>query len=394
MYNNSDHWLLPQIDEIISNYFTITAISYRSVQRSNRSIQTEVVPTYEILRRSDLPSNMQEVNLQLRELGFIPVLRPHPTQESRGVLFIFPLSEKMRETKQNLTTPVILFGFTVLSVLFVGFMNWNVLHQVKPDLDPLTTSLLYAIGLIGIVGIHELGHMIASRFHGITASWPYFLPFPFGYGTFGAFISQKTPIRSRNDLFDVGFAGPIFGFITSIFVTIIGLSISIVVESSIVPENLGESVFSMDFMLNSPTRFRILLFEALAFLLIPNPDTNTQIFLHPLAFAGYIGFLLTGLNLIPIGQLDGGHVARSLFSEKNHRTLTYLSAGLMIILGFGVFALIILLMYSQTGHAGPLDDLSTVTRSRKIIAVLSIFLAILCLPIPVDYFNIIFPFFS
>ncbi|UCE14752.1 MAG: site-2 protease family protein, partial [Candidatus Heimdallarchaeota archaeon] len=166
------------------------------------------------------------------------------------------------------------------------------------------------------------------------------------------------------------------------------------VESSVVPDNLGESVFSMDFMLNSPTRFRILLFEALAFLLIPNPGANTQIFLHPLAFAGYIGFLLTGLNLIPIGQLDGGHVARSLFSEKNHRTLTYLSAGLMIILGFGVFALIILLMYSQTGHAGPLDDLSTITRSRKIIAVLSIFLAILCLPFPVDYFNIIFPFFS
>ncbi|UCE14126.1 MAG: site-2 protease family protein, partial [Candidatus Heimdallarchaeota archaeon] len=238
MYSNSDHWLLSQIDEIISNHFTITAISYRSVQRSTRSLQTEVVPAYEILRRSDLTSNMQEVNLRLRELGFIPVLRPHPTQESRGVLFIFPLSEKMRETKQNLTTPLILFGFTVLSVIFVGFMNWDVLHQVKPDLDPFVTSLLYAIGLIGIVGIHELGHMVASRIHGITASWPYFLPFPFGYGTFGAFISQKTPIRSRNDLFDVGFAGPIFGFITSIIVTILGLSISIVVENSVIPENL------------------------------------------------------------------------------------------------------------------------------------------------------------
>jgi Zn-dependent protease len=144
----------------------------------------------------------------------------------------------------------------------------------------------------------------------------------------------------------------------------------------------------------SPTRFRILLFEALAFIIIPPSGGNTEIFLHPLAFAGYIGLLLTGLNLIPIGQLDGGHVARSLFSEKNHRLLTYISAGLMVIIGFWLFALLILLMYSQTGHAGPLDDLSSVTPSRKIIAALSIPLALICLPIPADIFTLIFPFFS
>lgn len=395
MFDNTRSWVFSQIDEIISRYFTITAISYKPLPQQTRTLQIEVIPAYEILRRSDLTSNMQTVDRQLRELGFMALLRPHPSQESRGLLYILPLTSKMRETSQKLTTPLILFGLTILSVAFVGFMSWDVLRHVQPDLNPLVTSLLYVIGLIGIVGIHELGHMFASRVHGIKASWPYFLPFPFGFGTFGAFISQKTPIRSRNDLFDVGFAGPIFGFVTSLLFTILGLMISFTVDSSAIPQNLSDPLFLLDFIqMVSPTRFRILLFETLAFIIIPPSGGNTEIFLHPLAFAGYIGLLLTGLNLIPIGQLDGGHVARSLFSEKNHRLLTYISAGLMVIIGFWLFALLILLMYSQTGHAGPLDDLSSVTPSRKIIAALSIPLALICLPIPADIFTLIFPFFS
>ncbi|MFX1282058.1 MAG: site-2 protease family protein [Promethearchaeota archaeon] len=394
IFNSKGFGVFSQIDGIISKYFTITSISYKQMAQTKRTLQVEVIPAYEILRRSDLTSNMQTVNLELKQLGFMPLLRRHPNIESRGMLYVFPISDKMRTTKQKLTTPLILFGLTVLSVLFVGFMSWDVLQQIQPDLDPLVTSLLYTIGLIGIVGIHEVGHMFASKMHGINASWPYFLPFPFGYGTFGAFISQKTPIRSRNDLFDVGLAGPIFGLIPSIFFTILGLMISIVVDSSLIPENFDSSPFALDFRLFSDTRFRILLFEALASFIIPNKGGNTQIILHPLAFAGYIGLLITGLNLIPIGQLDGGHVARSLFSENNHRVLTYISAGLMILLGFWMFAILILLMYSQTGHAGPLDDLSSVTLSRKIMAGFSILLALLCLPIPVGTFKLIFPFFS
>lgn len=398
MFNNIGFGAYSQIDEVINNFFTVTAISYRPLPQTNRSVssplQIEVIPAYEILRRSDLTSNMQIVNQELKKLGFIPLLRPHPTQESRAMLYVFPLSKRMQETEQKITTPLILFGLTVLSVFFVGFMSWDVLRRIEPGLNPIVTSVLYAIGLIGIVGIHELGHMFASRIHGIKASWPYFLPFPFGYGTFGAFISQKTPIKSRNDLFDVGLAGPIFGFVASIIFTTIGLMISFPVETSAIPSDIINPLNPIDFRLISDTRFRILLFETLAYIIIPKTGPSTQIFLHPLAIAGYIGLLLTGLNLIPVGQLDGGHVARSLFSENNHRLLTYLSAALMTLLGFWFFAIFILLMYSRTGHAGPLDDLSSITNSRKIAASFSIILAILCLPIPAEIFNLIFPFFS
>ncbi len=127
--------------------------------------------------------------------------------------------------------------------------------------------------------------------------------------------------------------------------------------------------------------------------IFPNLGTGMDIILHPMALAGYIGLFLTGLNLIPIGQLDGGHVARSLVSEKSHRTITYICAFLMFFIN-PLLALLVLFMYSQTGHSGPLDDLSTVSLSRKIIAALAVILIILCLPIPSEIFKLIFPMFK
>ncbi len=395
MFNESDFWVLSQIDDVIDRFFTITSKSYKPFPqtRGPRSLQPDVIPTYEVLRRSDITNNMSTANNQLRELGYVPLLRPHPTEQSRGLLYILPLSNKILEAKQNYTTPLFLFGLTLISVLFVGIMIWSVLRESQPNLNLIVTSLLYVISLIGIVGIHEIGHLVASRKHGIKASWPYFIPFPFGYGTMGAFISQKTPIKSRNDLFDVGLAGPVFGLIVALFFTVSGLLISQTMPKAAVPEGLKGNILYSNLVFSSPDRFRILLFEIIAFLLFPNLGTNMDVILHPMALAGYIGLLLTGLNLIPLGQLDGGHVARSLVSEKTHRTLTYICAFLMMFIS-PILALIMLLMYSQTGHAGPLDDLSSVTLSRKVIAAFTVILAILCIPLPLEIFRFLFPIFG
>lgn len=395
MFNESNFWVFSQIDDVIDRFFTITSKSYRPFPQTQtqRSTQPEVIPTYEILRRSDLALNMSTVDDQLRNLGYIPLLRPHPTQQSRGILYVLPLSEKMLQAKQNYSTPLILLGLTLASVSFVGIMIWDVLRQFQPDLNLFITSLLYVVSLIGIVGIHEIGHLVASKLHGVRASWPYFIPFPFGYGTMGAFISQKTPVKSRNDLFDIGFAGPIFGLIVAIFFSIIGLAVSIPIPITEVPVSLTEDLLFSNLVFSSPNRIRILLFEIIASFIFPNLGTDMEIILHPMALAGYIGLFLTGLNLIPIGQLDGGHVARSLVSEKAHRTLTYICAFLMFFIN-PILAILVLFMYSQTGHSGPLDDLTTVTLSRKIIAVLAVILIILCLPMPAEIFKLIFPMFK
>ena len=253
-------------------------------------------------------------------------------------------------------------------------------------------GIYYVIGLMGIVGIHELGHMVASYRHGIKASLPYFIPIPIGLGTLGAFISQKTPIKSRNDLFDIGLSGPVFGFVAAIGFTIIGLMNSYVIPVDNIPSDFVEPTGLFNLVLNSDDRMRILLFELLAFILVPQSGPSNIVFLHPFAYAGFIGFLITGLNLIPIGQSDGGHVARSLFSEKQHRYVTYISAGVLALIGFGFFALILLFMYSQTGHAGPLDDLTVVGLPRKLVTVGALILLIFCIPMPFGLFRLFFPF--
>ncbi len=395
MFNETNFWVFSQIDDVIDRFFTITSKSYRPFPQvqAQKSMQPEVIPTYEILRRSDLTLNMSTVDDQLRKLGYIPLLRPHPTQQSRGILYILPLSEKMLQTKQNYSTPLILLGLTLASVLFVGIMIWDVLRQFQPNLNLIITSLLYVVSLVGIIGIHEIGHLVASKLHGVRASWPYFIPFPFGYGTMGAFISQKTPVKSRNDLFDLGIAGPIFGLVVAIFFSIIGLAVSITIPVTDIPDSLTNDLLFSNLVFSSPNRIRILLFEIIASFIFPNLGTDMEIILHPMALAGYIGLFLTGLNLIPIGQLDGGHVARSLVSEKSHRTITYICAFLMFFIN-PLLALLVLFMYSQTGHSGPLDDLSTVSLNRKIIAALAVILIILCLPLPAEIFKFIFPMFN
>ena len=390
----SGFWKYSQIDELIDQFFTVTSKQYRPMPESGSPLQSEMMPVYEILKRSDVGGNIKQVNQTLKNMGYMSLIRSHPIHESRGMLYIFPIPEKMIASKQNLSTPLVLFVLTIISVFIVGVTMWDDLRIVEPSFDPIIVGLYYVISLMGIVGIHEIGHMIASRFHKIKVSWPHFIPMPIGLGTMGAFISQKTPIRSRNDLFDIGLAGPIFGFIIATIFSIIGLMNSLVIPAGDVTQDFSNPLGLFDLRLNSPDRMRILLFEMIAFIFVPQHGSNVIIYLHPFAYAGFIGFLLTGLNLIPIGQSDGGHVARSMFSEKNHRLVTYISAGVLVVIGFWFFAILLLFMYSQTGHSGPLDDLTELSLSRKIVAGAIVILILLCLPLPADLFSMIFPIFG
>ncbi|MHA1977386.1 MAG: site-2 protease family protein [Candidatus Hodarchaeales archaeon] len=380
----SGFWKYSQIDELINQFFTVTSKQYRPMSETGSPFQSEIMPIYEILKRSDIGGNIKQVNQTLKKMGYMSLIRSHPVHESRGMLYIFPIPEKMIVAKQNSRTPIILFFLTIFSVFIVGVDMWGNLRSADPSLDPIIVGLLYVLSLMGIVGIHEIGHMVASRLHGIKASWPYFIPMPISLGTMGAFISQKTPIKSRNDLFDVGLAGPIFGFVVAILFSIIGLMNSFIIPVTEVPQDFSTALGFISLELDSPERARIILFEIIAYFFVPQHNSNMVVYLHPFAFAGFIGLFLTGLNLIPIGQSDGGHIARSMFSEQNHRFVTYLSAGVLVFLGFWFFAIILLFMYSQTGHSGPLDDLTELSFSRKIMTGLIAVLIVLTLPISPD----------
>lgn len=179
---------------------------------------------------------------------------------------------------------------------------WQTLRS-HPEI--LLWGAAYAFSLMGILLVHELGHYIACKKHGISATLPFFIPAPTLVGTFGAIIKIRSPITSRNALIDIGVAGPISGFVVAVPVVSIGILLSRVVEKNPVDGNIHLGV--------------PILFHFLSQLLVKNIGENQDILLHPIAFAGWFGLLATAFNLIPIGQLDGGHILYALFGKKAFR---------------------------------------------------------------------------
>ncbi|MDH5743687.1 MAG: site-2 protease family protein, partial [Candidatus Aminicenantes bacterium] len=211
---------------------------------------------------------------------------------------------------------ILLFVATVLSTFYVGFF-WSISYmhtdtlvgnsQIAPDpsifLDPkiVTLSLVYAVVLIGILLGHELGHFLTCRYYNIDATLPFFIPAPTLIGTLGAFIKIRSPITKKQQLFDIGIAGPLTGFILSLPAIIYGLSLSKLVPS--LPRD-GSFVFG------EPLIFRIV--GSMVFKGVPE---GFDVIPHPIAFAGWVGVLVTALNLFPVGQLDGGHVVYALMGQ-------------------------------------------------------------------------------
>ena len=211
---------------------------------------------------------------------------------------------------------ILLFVLTFASTLIVGAMHEGVDIVAEPL--KIYKGLPFSAALLLILLSHEFSHYIASKKHGIEASLPYFIPAPTLFGTFGAVIRMKAPITTKNALIDIGASGPIAGFVISVIASIIGLSFSKVMPTPDTANfiSLGDS----------------LLFKGLSRVILGSVPDNYDVFLHPVALAGWIGFFVTSLNLIPIGQLDGGHILYALLGEK-HAIVSKVLVGLMFIMG-------------------------------------------------------------
>lgn len=217
---------------------------------------------------------------------------------------------------------IILFLLTFLTTLIVGALHEGVNVLTTPS--GIIKGIPFSITLLVILLSHEFAHYYFSKKHHVDATLPYFIPAPppFLFGTLGAFIKMKSPISTKNALMDIGASGPIAGFIVSVSATIVGLSLSKVmpVVKGVEMIKLGDS----------------LLFTGLSKLIIGNYSDNQDIFLHPIAFAGWIGFFVTSLNLLPIGQLDGGHIAYALLG-KRHPLVSKILIAVLAVLGIFVF---------------------------------------------------------
>ena len=279
---------------------------------------------------------------------------------------------RMGETAEERVpwTNIVLFLLTVITTLLAGAM----MNQVDPFSRPLLIfkGVSFAVPLLLILGFHEFGHYIESRRSGIKVSLPYFIPGPTLFGTFGAVIRSKSPFRTRRDLLDVGAAGPIAGFVISVLVIAIGLSHSQVVEE--VPGEgliLGES----------------LVFRLISWLVLPDVPEGHTVMLSPAAFAGWAGILVTMLNLLPIGQLDGGHIMYALLG-RHQRKVALAATFALLPLGYflweGWFIWVVLVLVIKVGHPPTLNDRLPLDGKRKVIGWLAMLIFILSFtPVPI-----------
>ncbi len=244
---------------------------------------------------------------------------------------------------------------------------------VNPLEEPqdIWKGIPFAFTLLLILGSHEFGHYFVSRHHHVEATFPYFIPAPTFIGTFGAVIRMKSPIMDRQTLLDIGVAGPLAGIVVSIPALFIGLSLSEVVPS--VPEgglSLGTSI----------------LFSLINWVVNGAMPAEVNLVLHPVAFAGWIGLLVTSLNLLPVGQLDGGHVTYAIFGRRQQEV----AKAVMIMLFFlGVFGWTgwlfwgAILLVMGINHPPVVYDWIPLDGRRKIIGWLTLILFVMTFtPIP------------
>ncbi len=299
---------------------------------------------------------------------YTPLLRVH-----RGQHQIIGQPGLVRPRPANPWINLALFLATVLSVVFIGALN----EGSNPLSDPtsIVQGVPFAFTLLAILGTHEFGHYFAARRHRVAVTLPYFIPMPLSFvGTFGAFIQLRSPVRNRNQLFDVGVAGPLAGLMVAIPLLLYGLSLSPVQP---LPSEGG-------YILEGNS----LLYLAAKYLVHGQllPSNGLDVMLHPMAFAAWFGLLVTAFNLLPVGQLDGGHVIFTLVGNRIQYVGTLFVAALLIMgvalwQGWFVWALLIFLL--GVGHPPPLNDISPLNSKRKLLASLTILVfALVFVPVP------------
>ncbi len=258
---------------------------------------------------------------------------------------------------------ILLFIATFFSTLTAGALQLGI--NIFNEPSRIIEGFPFASTLMLILLCHEFGHYIASHMHHTKATLPYFIPAPSLIGTFGAFIKMKSPIITRRALIDIGASGPIVGFIVSLWASIIGLSLSIVVPAVGIQEalKLGDS----------------LIFKALTWFVFGDLPEGYDVLLHPIGFAGWIGMFVTSLNLLPIGQLDGGHITYAFVGER-HRFISFMLVGMLVIVGIffweGWLLWALMMIILGINHPPVIFWEPRLDRGRNIIGIVSLFIFI------------------
>jgi membrane-associated protease RseP (regulator of RpoE activity) len=351
------------------------------------------------LLSEDSVSAYDQLAASVNSYGLTPLFR---LEQGEQVIYIVKSPPKQKPA--NPWVNVILFVLTVFSVMLAGATPEGPLPpdaggQMLALFKSIFTGWPFALSLMGILLAHEFGHYLVSRYHKTPATLPYFIPLPFPpLGTMGAAILMKGVPKNKRILFDIGVAGPLAGMLVAIPVLFYGLSLSSLdtiqaTANSFIEGNSLIYLFAkfavFGKFLPEPATFGnmppFLYWMRYFFTGQPSPIGGLDVFIHPVAFAGWAGLLVTALNLVPAGTLDGGHVVYSLFGEKARKAFPYI-IGLMAVLGIfwsGWWLWAFLLFWLGRVNAETLDQITPLDPKRRAVAIFVIILFLLVFtPVP------------
>lgn len=359
-----------------------------------------------LLTAPDSTAAYETLSASLAPQGLMPLFR----KDAPGhAIYLLPAQPPAK--KRSLTPNLLMFALTVFSVMLSGA---QVPAGTPVPADPLGQMALmaryfltgwpFALALLSILLAHEFGHYLAGRWHKTDVSLPFFIPLPFSLlGTMGAFINMREMPKNRRDLLDIGIAGPFAGFIIAVPVLFIGLTLSTLGPVTAAPEGgflEGNSLFYLlakylvfGKLLPAPAGLSgaALLWHWLQFFFTgsPLPIGGEDVFIHAVALAGWAGLLVTSLNLIPAGQLDGGHILYALFGEKIRYAFPLILVALAI-LGFfwsGWWLWLGILFLFGRAHPDLRDEITELDPRRRLLAWLAILLFLLVFaPVPMIAF--------
>jgi membrane-associated protease RseP (regulator of RpoE activity) len=353
----------------------------------------------------DTVAAYDQLSESLHPYGITPLFRVDKGQQ---VIYLTPRRPDPKPARSSIN--VILFILTVLSVMLVGGTAPSgpapegFGGQVMYFLQTLLSGWPYALSLMSILLAHEFGHYLMSRHHKTPATLPYFIPLPFPpLGTMGAAIVMQGTPKNKRVLFDIGVAGPLAGMAVAVPILFLGLSLShldVVRPVGGMVEMEGNSILyllakflAFGKLLPSPASFGAVTpfgyWLRYFFTARPIPVGAIDVFISPVAFAGWAGLLVTALNLIPAGTLDGGHVVYSWFGDKAAKAFPVIMA---ILLALGLFwngwwIWAMLLLWLGRVHAEPLDQITELNPARLVIAAITILIFLVTFsPVPFSIF--------
>lgn len=307
----------------------------------------------------------------------VPLVQEDPQLGATVVLLPRPVEQRQMTRRSRPLTAWLLLAATLVTTTWAGARHQGV--DLTADPSQFTVGLPYSLGLLAILGLHELGHYFVARYHRINVSPPYFVPVPFALGTFGAFIQMRSPTPDRRALFDVAVAGPLAGLVAAIPALMIGLQSSTLIAA----EGEGHALSMHGTSVTSST-----LFALLAKLSIGDALQYGHVLqLSPLAFAGWLGLFVTALNLLPIGQLDGGHIARAMFGTVRGQIVSSVAMTSLFLLAVfvwpGLFMWVLIVFFLAGRPIPPLNDLTPISPGRRVLGWITFLILLLIIaPLP------------